>query len=214
MRRLLTACLSLVLTTGAASAATVLADFDSGSSTFNIGLATGGLSTSTIGSGVCSGASAAGNASGGALCGNLLDDELRFADRDFNRIRSISFSLATFTISGDLDPPDVLSVFAGSENLVTFNGINDTDTMQSVSGLLGAGIIIGPAFTDFTVGNIAGFGLGEDDLVFSFLSSNSSEYMAVDSVSIEIIPLPAGIWLMLAGIGSLGVAGRRRKRAA
>ncbi|MEL6196847.1 MAG: VPLPA-CTERM sorting domain-containing protein [Pseudomonadota bacterium] len=186
-----------------------LADFD--------GIQTGALSgtdlsIASIGSGACSGASLGGSASGSALCGvDVASNSLTFSGIDFDAPQTLSFSLAAFiTGSGDFDPPDTISVTANGVDVVTFNGVDGTSIFTQSSGAIGAGAVINDVFQDFSV-NTALLGAGFGDLVFFFSTSAPTENVALDSVALSPIPLPAGGALLLAGLAAFGLVARRQR---
>ena len=225
MTRFSAACLALALTAGGAQSATVLADFEGGA-TSNVGMLAGAMSVASIGSSTGSGACEPfSGSSGSALCGSDINGgspttaSLIFSNIDFDTAR-ISFDLAAAIFQtgggGDFDnnPPnnvDLIRLRGGSSTLAEFYANpGDDQTLISVGGFtLPAGQVLTSTFSSLSV-TTAGLGLGTGDLVFEFFTTNQSEHVALDNVSVEVVPLPAGLWLMLAGLGALGLASRHR----
>lgn len=213
---------AMVAAPAAAWAATVLADFDGVQTGFVAGSAFT-ISVAPIGSGACSGLSIGGSsASGNALCGSQFEidgerDTLLFVDVDFSRVKSITFSLGAFVTNsgplspGDFDPgQDFLSVFANGIELATFEGVEGTGTLIHVSGAVGVGTALNATFQDFTA-TAPIFGTGVGDLVFEFSTTNETEHLAIDSISLQTVPLPGALPLALAGFGLLGFLRARRR---
>ncbi|MEL6208258.1 MAG: VPLPA-CTERM sorting domain-containing protein [Pseudomonadota bacterium] len=192
----------------AAAASTVLADFDAGSPTFNLGTVSGRLQAAPLGG---SGSLPGGSAGGGILTGNLLNgvDRLVFEDRDFDQIKSVSFSLAAFrTGSATFETSDSITVTAAGNVVARFIGINGGIGFDAVEGVTGQ---VTPTFSDFTVSGINERGYGVGDLVFDFQTSTVGENVAIDAVSIAPIPLPASALMLIAALGATGVVLRGRR---
>ncbi|MEM6354109.1 MAG: VPLPA-CTERM sorting domain-containing protein [Pseudomonadota bacterium] len=202
-----------ILAGGASSASAVtLADFD--------GIQTGTLVgdellVALIGSGACVGAAPGGGATGSALCGADVDDNtLTFSGIDFDQPALLSFSLAAFIVgSGDFDPPDTVSVTANGVDVITFNGIDGTAIFEQTSGAIGggSGAVLNDLFQEFRI-DTAALNAGIGDLVFFFDTSATTENVAVDSVTLSAIPLPAGGFLLLGGLGGLALMRRRQSQ--
>jgi hypothetical protein len=197
------ACAAIVgiVTAGGAHAATV-ANFDG----INQGTSSPGLSVVNLST---AGYTGGGVASGNVLSGSDLSATLTFSGVDFDKVSSISFSLGAVVDSGsDFETDDTVSVTAAGTEIAAFEGEDDGLFFNAVSGVSGT---FGSTFERFTVDNVSTRGLGSGDLVFTFTTSAPTENLAIDNVDINVVPVPAGLPLLVAGLGALVVVGRRRR---
>ena len=202
----------------AAHAATVLADFDGTQD----GFLSANMGTDSIGSGVCADFT---GASSTALCGNNLrdvaptPDTLTFASVDFDTALRISFDLAaTATGGGDLDNDPTgtnqdfirVSAIIGSSPtiLAEWRGIDGTATMDLFLGSATGPALVDSSFDSYsTLSTVTGTG----DLEFAFRTTGSNEILGIDNIALHPVPLPPGLALIVAALGALGLAGRRRR---
>ena len=107
---------------------------------------------------------------------------------------------------------DIVGFDAATLNTRAFN------TLGYTADLLGGGTAIGSFDID---GVFETFALGlQDVLSITFFSGSSGSYntegFALDNIDtnrISVVPVPASLPLLLAGLGGLGLASRRRKAA-
>lgn len=57
-------------------------------------------------------------------------------------------------------------------------------------------------------------GINWTEAVFRFDNNGTNDGIGLSNMTLHAIPLPAGVWLLLTGLGALGLVTRRRRRAA
>ena len=110
-----------------------------------------------------------------------------------------NFNLESFDLTGWLvrdTKPIVADVTSSSGAVVTFRSDSDSAGLKDFSALGG-------------FRNISSFTIGVDDSLVG--SCSTCSIMGFDDVTVSPVPLPAGLPLMLTGLGGLALAGRRRR---
>ncbi|MEM7528486.1 MAG: VPLPA-CTERM sorting domain-containing protein [Pseudomonadota bacterium] len=221
------------------SKAVVLDDFDSGlpiNGTVTPGAGSLSFEVTTIGLGLCAGYS---GGSGGAICFNGDDISgtdaavLSYEDVLFNDGETLFFTLATTVNPGaGFEAADFINISVGFDTDMA----PGNDTFVTIASLVGN---TGTGSFDPNPGNpgIASFGSTNStfqtisapvdlildnagiggtsflgDLVFTVSISTVNEFVAFDSVSTEVVPVPAALPLLLGGLGALAFVARRRSR--
>ncbi|MEO1676858.1 MAG: VPLPA-CTERM sorting domain-containing protein [Pseudomonadota bacterium] len=218
----------IFLSAGAASASTVLADFDTVSPSVT------GMSVSAPGSGSCALFS---GGSGNALCGTNTDSvgpngAILSFDVNYDILRNVSFDLAARAGNDNFDFAggtfgDFIRVFgrtvqSGSVLLAEFQADpgNRTEMLSTAAGaLLGDGVEIGNIFTTIVLSDFDGVVDGEGTLEFQLLSTapggtrgvNAFEDLGIDEVKVEVVPLPAPALMLIGGLAAIAVLRRRRR---
>lgn len=106
---------------------------------------------------------------------------------------------------GSPDSHNKLSFFSGTTLLGSITGQQVLDDVKSISTAPGSNPSQGFAFLRLALDGNAIF----DKLTFES-GSNAFEY---GGVAVAPVPLPAGVWLLLSGVASLGFARRRARTA-
>lgn len=116
--------------------------------------------------------------------GDLPDDNGNGGTITFNFLQAINFS--GFSIYDDA------SITVTANNGASYS----------------AGVATDGAFNDFAIGDERFFNI--TSLTFDFGRDSG----AIDNLQVSAVPLPAGLPLLLAGLGAFGIAGRRRRKQA
>jgi hypothetical protein len=116
--------------------------------------------------------------------GDLPDDNANGGSITFNFLQAVNFT--GFSIYDDA------SITVTADNGASFS----------------AGVHADAAFNDFLIGDERFFNVSSLTFDFGYDSG------AIDNLEISAVPLPAGLPLLLAGLGALGIAGRRRRTQA
>ncbi len=116
--------------------------------------------------------------------GDLPDDNANGGTITFNFLQAINFT--GFSIYDDA------SITVTANNGASFS----------------AGVEDDGAFNDFAIGDERFFNV--TSLTFDFGNHSG----AIDDLQVSAVPLPAGLPLLLAGLGAFGIAGRRRRKQA
>ncbi|MEM6421580.1 MAG: VPLPA-CTERM sorting domain-containing protein [Pseudomonadota bacterium] len=187
----------------------------------------GNLTVSDFGSGSCSAFSGSGGSS--ALCGNFVNSGadpgspavLTVSGIDFTLPGTISFQLGSFVNPGaDFEAgQDFIQITAGGVVVAFFEVINSLTGNQVlasddalVGGSAGSPVALSASLLEFSI-DTQDIGSTETngDLEFAFFSTSVNEFLAIDELSVEVVPLPASGFLILGGLGALAWMGRRRK---
>ena len=162
------------------------------------------------------------SAAGSALCGSDTDagpitaETLTFSGIEFDLVRGISFSFAAQTISsGEFEPEDdpnspsrydFFTVTGNGTELARFEV--DPSNVRALTSAIGTTSDDG-TLRDFSISGSALTATGTGDLQFAWVFSGSDEYFALDTIQIEVVPLPFSAPLLLGGLALLGATRRR-----
>ena len=142
---------------------------------------------------------------------NLVRANL-FAPGTGNNTQSLFFgangAVSTITMTSD-DPTKVFSLLSFESSSL----YNAAGTM-TVTGFFNGGGSTSQVInltSDLAAFNITGM-TGLSSVVFSFDGSVFSAPYDLDNISIDLVPIPAAVWLMASGLGLLGAMRRRRAR--
>lgn len=91
------------------------------------------------------------------------------------------------------------------------NGV-DIDQVRIGFGMpVGSTVITIPGASN--VSTVTDFGVALEGRLFSFSATDDDDMFGIRAITVQEVPLPGALAMMLGGLGALGLVARRRKRA-